>query len=362
MSLSSALSHLENSRVLITGNTGFKGSWLSLWLHEFGAEVEGFSDTAEARSMFALCGLREIVPTSFGDIRSKEVFFEAADAFEPEVIFHLAAQPIVRESIRDPLTTFATNGMGTANVLEYARLSRSEPNVVLVTSDKVYENHGWPWGYRETDELSRQDPYSTSKAIAEMIAASFISTYPDSGLSNRIAIGRAGNVIGGGDFATDRLIPDVFRSIKEGKELLIRNPDSTRPWQHALEPLSGYILLAGLLADGNNASVRGQAFNFGPNSTEVASVSDVLTGLQKYLPFSWAVDPSADQEHAEAKLLSLDCSKAAQRLSWRPTLSLDSTLDWTTEWYRHWLELAEDSTALREIALRQIHDFMLRQA
>lgn len=361
MNLSGALSNLRNARVLVTGNTGFKGSWLSLWLREIGVNVSGFSDVAEAKSMYSICRLEELVPTAFGDIRNPASFFQAAESFRPDVIIHLAAQPIVRESLRDPLTTFGTNAMGTATVLEFARVSPLRPKVVLVTSDKVYQNHGWPWGYRETDALSQQDPYSTSKALSEMIARSYFETFSKSGLARRVAIGRAGNVIGGGDFASDRLIPDVFRSLRRDKKLLIRNPASTRPWQHVLEPLSGYLLLAALLLDEDPSLVGGEAFNFGPSSSEVATVSDVLARLQQFVQFSWESDQEMKADGSEARLLSLDCSKAAQLLDWYPTLSLDSTLEMTSDWYLAWLRSSDDAASLRQVALDQIGEFLSRQ-
>lgn len=350
--------------MLVTGHTGFKGSWLVSWLSRLKAEVMGYSvDIPTDPSMFELCELESFCTSVIGDVRDYHAFSTAADDFQPEVIFHLAAQPIVSESVLDPIKTFSTNAVGTASVLEYVRNSNRPIVSVLVTSDKVYQNQNWRWGYRETDSLSQQDPYSASKAMAEVVIQSFLHTYPNSSLGESLAVGRAGNVIGGGDFAVNRIIPDVVRAIGSRKNLSIRNPQSTRPWQHVLEPLSGYLSLAGNLI-AKEQEIAGEAFNFGPPADSAVSVRELLGILQKSFPDTW---PVVELHEAfgfeEARLLQLDWTKAKTVIGWEPMLSLSEALAWTADWYKNHLEATHGKTqniTLGHLTLAQIDEYMLR--
>lgn len=359
-----ALHQLTGKRVLVTGHTGFKGTWLTLWLSRLKAEVLGYSiDIPTSPSMFELCETESVCDSVIGDVRDLEHFSRVAHEFKPDVIFHLAAQPIVRESISEPLKTFSVNAIGTASVIEYVRHSGRPIVLVLVTSDKVYQNQDWHWGYREIDELSRQDPYSASKAMAETVIQSYLYTFPDAEFTNRLATGRAGNVIGGGDFALNRIIPDVYRAISDGQALHIRNPNSTRPWQHVLEPLSGYLSLAGNLL-GEVSGVAGEAFNFGPHSESAVSVHELLRVLGHSFPDNWPqVLVKEDLTTSEAQLLQLDWTKANLVLGWEPILSLGEALDWTAVWYKNRLEaergIPQEQT-LAEVTLTQIAQFMER--
>ncbi|MDA9916117.1 CDP-glucose 4,6-dehydratase [bacterium] len=350
--------------MLVTGHTGFKGTWLTMWLSRLNAEVLGYSiGVPTSPSMFGLCETGNHCSDFIGDVRDLERFSKIADEFKPEVIFHLAAQPIVRESIREPITTFSTNAIGTASVIEYVRLSGRPIVLVLVTSDKVYQNQNWHWGYREIDNLSQQDPYSASKAMAETVVQSYLYTFPGAEFTRRLAIGRAGNVIGGGDFALNRIIPDVYRAISSGTPLRIRNPNSTRPWQHVLEPLSGYLSLAGNLLS-EVPKVAGEAFNFGPASESAVSVQELLQTLGQAFPEDWPqVLIQEDVSSSEAQLLQLDWTKANLVLGWKPILSLGEALEWTTVWYKNILE-AERGVALdqslTDVTFTQIEEFMER--
>lgn len=355
-----ALEVLNGKRVFVTGNTGFKGSWLTLWLLELGAKVHGFSLNVPTKpSLFELADLSGLAPTTFGDVRDPEALFRAIQKFDPDVIFHLAAQPIVRESMVNPLETLTTNAIGTAQVLEYMRLANNPPVLVIITSDKVYQNMNWPWGYRESDELSKQDPYSASKAMAETVISSYLYTYGRAGLGDGISVGRAGNVIGGGDFASGRLIPDVYRSIVEDRSLQVRNPESTRPWQHVLEPLSGYLTLAACLLSGYEG-IHGEAFNFGPSLEKAFTVGDVLQELQGQLEFNWEKSNPETLSFHEAQLLQLDWSKAASILSWRPVLAFDETINWTARWYEQLLRGIPTPEAIRKFTLDQLSEFRER--
>ena len=323
-------------RVLLTGHTGFKGSWLALWLTELGAAVVGVAlapDTSP--SHWDLLGL-DIAEHRL-DIRDDRALASIVADTQPEIVFHLAAQPLVRRSYRDPLETWSTNVMGTANLLDACRQTKSVRAIVVVTSDKCYENQEWSRGYSETDRLGGHDPYSASKAAAELVAASYRSAFfhaPDAPL---LATARAGNVIGGGDWADDRLIPDLVRSIAARTKLEIRSPNATRPWQHVLESLSGYLLLGQKLIEGHKEFTEG--WNFGPGPEANCSVEEVLTRLGARWPeFAWQAI-SAPQPH-EANLLYLDSAKAHAKLGWLPVWSLDDALTATADWYRAYLDTA----------------------
>lgn len=317
-------------RVLLTGHTGFKGSWLALWLTKMGADVIGLALPPDSEpSHWDLLSLN--ITEYRQDIRDSAMVEQVMADVKPEIIFHLAAQPLVRRSYREPLETWSTNVMGTANVLEAARQTPSVRAIVIVTTDKCYRNQEWPWGYRETDSLGGHDPYSASKAAAELVAASYRQAFFYADDTPLLATARAGNVIGGGDWSEDRLVPDLVRAIITNTALEIRSPQATRPWQHVLESLSGYLLLGQQLLECQRD--KAEAWNFGPDSEGNRSVAEVLDGLHTHWPeLHWNTSP-VPQPH-EANLLYLDSSKAKSKLGWQPIWNLDQTLAATSEWYR----------------------------
>lgn len=323
----------NDRRVLVTGHTGFKGSWLSLWLTTLEAKVTGFSlpPTTHPNHWDALALDMNDVR---GDIRDASSLEKVIFATQPEIVFHLAAQPLVRRSYRDPVETWSTNVMGTVNVLEACRQCESVQAVVVVTTDKCYENLEQIWGYREIDRLGGHDPYSASKAATEMA----VSSYRKSFSAHRkllIASARAGNVIGGGDWSEDRLIPDAVRALTSNQSLEIRSPKATRPWQHALESLSGYLALGQRLMQGD--AEFADAWNFGPSQDGNRTVAYVLSTMRDYWPnLQWHC--SADQHPHETTLLQLDSSKARQSLAWAPVWSIDECIKRTAEWYQAFLE------------------------
>lgn len=344
----SLTSAFAGRRVLVTGHSGFKGGWLCLWLESLGAEVVGISlPPSTDPSLFAAAGIGGIVDSRFADIRDAEALRNAAAGFDAEIVFHLAAQPIVRLSHREPAATFATNVVGTANVLDLARAMPSLRAVIVVTSDKCYDNQGWNWPYRETDRLGGTDPYSASKACAEIVAESYRRNWFADPDGPRLATARAGNVIGGGDWAPDRLVPDIVRAASHGLPLVIRNPRSVRPWQHVLEPLSGYLLLAARMLEPDGAAF-GSGWNFGPSGGQAV---DVETLARTIMASSPALDlpirfgAEADAPH-EAAILRLDSSKAEAELGWRPRLSVDEMLAFTADWYAAFLRGGTDMRAL----------------
>ncbi len=335
-------------RVLLTGHTGFKGGWLALWLQELGAEVTGIAlPPATEPNHWDLLALD--IDDRRLDIRDADALAAAMRAVRPEIVFHLAAQPLVRRSYRDPLETWSTNVMGTANVLEACRLCDSVCAIVAVTTDKCYENKEWPWGYRENDRLGGRDPYSASKAAAELVVASYRKAFFAGSGAPLLATARAGNVIGGGDWSDDRLIPDLVRAIGQGASLEIRSPGATRPWQHVLESLSGYLQLGQRLLQGEAAFAN--AWNFGPAPEGNRSVAEVLGILGTHWPaLRWHLT-GQPQPH-EATLLYLDSAMANAELKWRPVWSLDEALAATAAWYGTWLE--QETLVTR----RQLGDFV----
>ncbi len=315
-------------RVLVVGNTGFKGAWLSLWLHRMGAQVAGLALPPPTEpSLFDLAGLGALVPTDIGDVRDLPTVCATIGRWEPEVVFHLAAQALVRRGYREPVETFATNVMGTVHVLEAVRSAPSVRCLVVVTSDKCYENREWPWAYREIDPLGGNDPYSGSKGCAELVAAAYRRSFFPA-----IATARAGNVIGGGDWADDRLLPDCIRALSAGKPIEVRNAHAVRPWQHVLEPLCGYLLLAERLRA--DVDQFGDAWNFGPSDDDARSVG----WLASFVVSEWGEraswrGASCDGVH-EAAALKVDASRARAKLGWAPRLKLADALRWTIEWHQ----------------------------
>jgi len=340
----------QGKRVLVTGHTGFKGSWLCLWLQSLGADVTGLAlAPANGPAMFESARVGESMRSLIGDIRDTVAVRAAFDASDPEVVFHLAAQALVRASYDDPVDTFATNVVGTATVLDAARRP-SVRAVVSVTSDKCYENREWSRGYSEDDPMGGHDPYSASKGCAELVTASFRRSFFSDSSSASVASTRAGNVIGGGDWATDRLIPDMVRAFSIGEPVVIRRPNAVRPWPHVLEPLGGYLLLAErLFTTGDDYA---EPFNFGPLDNDARPVLSIVERMAARwgAGATWRVDDSGPHE---ANMLKLDCSKARAQLGWSPRLDLDGALDWLVDWYQADLAGAD----MRRTTLEQIERF-----
>ena len=339
-------------RVFVTGHTGFKGSWLAFILAEVGADVMGYAlPPLPGPSHFEMLHLSSRIAHLEGDIRDREALTSAMTGFQPEFVLHLAAQALVHTSYADPVTTFDTNVMGSVNVLEAVRHTVSVRSLVYVTSDKCYENVEWLWGYREIDRLGGHDPYSASKAAAELVFAAYANSY----LSKRSELGaasaRAGNVIGGGDWAADRIVPDCVRASEQDGAIQLRRPESTRPWQHVLEPLSGYLLLAARL-HGAPQKFAG-AWNFGPPSSEVRTVHEVATTVMKHLGRGRVEVLGTPPTLHEANLLQLNCDKAHQLLDWHPRWNVELALATTAEWYR----ATRGGTEAAAITRTQVHDF-----
>jgi CDP-glucose 4,6-dehydratase len=338
----------KNRRVLVTGHTGFKGSWLVLWLQMMGAKVTGISLPPETSPNH--WNLLDIGIESFHiDIRDEDLLRKKIVEARPEIVFHLAAQPLVRRSYRKPLETWATNVMGTANVLDACRQVDGLSAIVVVTTDKCYENKEWVWGYREIDPLGGHDPYSASKGGSELVAASYRHAFFNTSTSPLLATARAGNVIGGGDRSEDRLIPDLVRSIEAGKSLEIRSPVATRPWQHVLECLSGYLMLGQQLLERNTSAA--EAWNFGPDREGNRQVMQVLAEMKANWPIVEWNCSDAPQPH-EAQLLQLDSGKARDKLLWRPVWAFDEGVAATAEWYRAWMDRKE------VVSVNQLHRYI----
>jgi len=343
--------------VLVTGHTGIKGSWLALWLHKLGAEVTGLALPPNSEpSHFELIGLKDLVNHIEGDIRDLETVQKAFDLAKPEIIFHLAAQPLVRDSYDDPKTTFDTNIGGTVNVLEAIRHCPTVKSAVIVTSDKCYENKERVRGYRENDPMGGYDPYSASKGAAEIVCSAYRRSYFDeNGCGPHIgfATARAGNVIGGGDWAKDRIIPDCVRALSKGEPIIIRNPNTTRPWQHILDPLSGYLLLAQQLLK-RPEKFKG-AWNFGPQAAERITVKELV---ERFIA-AWGngeihISPLHETAPHEAHLLHLNIDKAEVELNWHPKLDSSTAINWTVLWYKTWNANNKDA---RNCSIEQIHAF-----
>lgn len=347
----------QGKRVLLTGHTGFKGSWLSLWLQSMGANVIGYALAPPTTpSLFDVAKVEQGMTSIIGDIRDLAHLRTVFAEYKPEIVIHMAAQALVRYSYVEPVETYSTNVMGTVNILEAVRGTSSVKAVVNVTSDKCYENREWAWGYRENEALGGFDPYSSSKGCAELVTAAYRNSYfhPEKYQAHGVAIasGRAGNVIGGGDWAEDRLIPDMMRAITQGQPVSIRNPDSIRPWQHVLEPLSGYLLLAQKLYEEGAGFAEG--WNFGPNDDDTKPVQWIVERLTKDWGdgAKWELDGS---EHPhEAHYLKLDCSKAKARLNWAPKWSLEEALSKITDWQKKY----QSGKNMKEVTLQQIELYL----
>ncbi|WP_354005990.1 CDP-glucose 4,6-dehydratase [Paenibacillus vini] len=355
----------KNKKVFITGNTGFKGSWLMLWLLELGADVTGFSlEPPTNPSLFNLCDLRNEAQTFINDIRDFETLSAALKKADPDIIIHMAAQPLVRESYINPLETYEINVMGTVNLLESVRLlnrgNTSKKRVIVnVTTDKCYENQEWHWGYRENEPMGGYDPYSNSKACSELVTSAYRSSFFNSVEVNNhgilLASARAGNVIGGGDWAKDRLIPDCMQALLFDETIIVRNPLSIRPWQHVLEPLSGYLLLAQTLYEKENGEFA-EGWNFGPNDEDSRNVEWIVQTICSYWGNSARYTVENDQFKVhEAKYLKLDCSKAKMELGWKPRWSLERSLHSIVDWIKTYKE--NDEGIIKEICRAQINEY-----
>jgi CDP-glucose 4,6-dehydratase len=358
------MSHLFNGyyagrHVFVTGHTGFKGSWLTQWLLLLGAEVSGYSIGLPTHpSLYESLGLSGQVRDTRGDVRRIQDVQAAMDQAVPEVVIHLAAQALVLPSYADPLMTFETNVMGTANVLEAARHCPSVRSVVIVTTDKCYANNEWAYGYREADALGGNDPYSASKAAAEIVVAAYRSSFFDAGEQPEkragVASVRSGNVIGGGDWAADRLVPDCIRALEGGKPIIVRNPGSVRPWQHVLEPLSGYLWLGALLA--RDPAMYGGAWNFGPDPESAVPVSRLVSQVcQVWGGAARFETATSAQALSEAGILRLDCTKARSQLGWRPVYDVGEAVRQTVAWYRSTME---DAGRAAPLTVRGIGDYV----
>jgi CDP-glucose 4,6-dehydratase len=348
--------NFNGKKVLVTGNTGFKGSWLSIWLKQLGAIVHGVSfDIPSTPSHFSVTSLSTQIEDHRLDIRDADSIAKLVQKIQPDFVFHLAAQALVRPSYEDPLGTITTNAIGTANFLDALRSLDKPVVAIMITSDKAYDNVEWVWGYRETDRLGGKDPYSASKGMAELVIRTYVESFFNSSDSNvRVGITRAGNVIGGGDWAVDRIVPDCMHAWSLSQIVDIRSPQSTRPWQHVLEPLSGYLVLAAELAVENK--FHGEAYNFGPSSSQNYPVSELIDEMAKYWDHVRWNDVSVSQSHVhEAGLLKLNCDKALYDLDWRPSMQFSDTVKMTVEWYKYYYQNSNQS--MYDFTVSQIDEY-----
>jgi CDP-glucose 4,6-dehydratase len=354
----------QGKKVLVTGHTGFKGSWLTAWLLKLGAKVCGLSDQIPTNpSMFVELGLDQKIENHFCDIRDFEGVSKILTEFAPDYVFHLAAQPIVSVSYEDPLSTISTNVMGTAVLLEALRLWNQPCNVVVITSDKCYENVEWVFGYKETDHLGGKDIYSGSKGAAEVIIHAYYNSFFKNPKNKvRLATGRAGNVIGGGDWAKDRIVVDCMKNWADGKIVELRSPEATRPWQHVLEPLSGYLTLGSQLNSDNR--LLGESFNFGPRSEQNRTVLELLTDLSQQWNFNKAEDAYSVTDNIpfhEAGLLKLNCDKALFNLRWEANLSYKECVKMVGEWYYSFYKMEKDMYKLTLDQITQYEDLAMKR-
>ncbi len=344
-------------KVLITGHTGFKGSWLCLLLHKLGADVYGYALTPPTEpSLYEIAGIDNLITSTIGDIRDYEFLKKTISEIQPEIIIHLAAQSLVRESYKSPRETYEINVMGTVNLLDIARQVKSIKAILNVTSDKCYENKEWHWGYRENEPMGGYDPYSNSKACSELVTSSFRNSFFNPTEYNKqgvaLASARAGNVIGGGDWADDRLIPDIFRAILQGEKVKIRNPFAIRPWQHVLEPLNGYLTLCKKLYTHGQAFA--EAWNFGPDDSDVKNVESITKTICDLWNDGASFENDTNSEHPhEANYLKLDCSKAKAELNWYPRWKLETTLQMIVDWNKAF----QSNDDMRQVSISQIEKF-----
>jgi len=346
----------SGKKVLVTGHTGFKGSWLSLWLKQLGADVAGVSvDIPSEPSHFNAARLDDDIDDHRLDICDGDALKSLIQKIQPDFVFHLAAQALVRPSYENPVKTITTNALGTANILDALRVLDKPIVAIMITSDKAYDNVEWVWGYREVDRLGGKDPYSASKGMAELAIRSFVESFFNTTDSNvRIGITRAGNVIGGGDWAVDRIVPDCMKSWSSDEVVEIRNPAATRPWQHVLEPLSGYLVLGSELF--SSSKLHGEAYNFGPPAHQDYSVGELIDEMSNYWDHVRWNDISKSQSHLhEAGLLKLNCDKALFDLKWQPTLKFQDTVRMTVEWYKRFY--AYDSALMHDYSISQIEEY-----
>ncbi|MFM7851880.1 MAG: CDP-glucose 4,6-dehydratase [Flammeovirgaceae bacterium] len=349
-----------NKKVVVTGHTGFKGTWLSVWLLQMGAKVYGISkDIPTNPSMFEALQLRDRITHHLQDIRDLSAMRKIFNEVQPEFVFHLAAQPIVSLSYTDPIETITSNVVGTANILEALREVKGNCNAVIITSDKCYDNVEWTWGYRETDALGGKDPYSASKGAAELIIKTYVHSFFSKDNTVNIASVRAGNVIGGGDWAANRIVPDCIKAWVNDTPVLLRSPNATRPWQHVLEPLSGYIRCAQLLASTPD-KCHGEAFNFGPAADQNFTVHQLLKKISTHWKFNskhehFVLDQ--DIKFHEAGLLKLNCDKALHALQWKPVLNFDQTATFTALWYSHYY-YPDSKNDLFRFTMNQIEEYI----
>jgi len=344
-----------NKKVLLTGHTGFKGSWLSAWLHLLGAELYGISleNPPSQPSHFGAAGFSKFVKEYFIDIRNAKELSECVNEIKPDFVFHLAAQALVKKSYDYPMETYHINALGTLNLLESLRLVKNKCAVILITSDKCYSNLEWVWGYRENDAIGGPDPYSASKGAAELVIRSHVKSFFPLNGNVHIAVARAGNVIGGGDWAKDRIVPDCVRSWNNNETLQIRNPKFTRPWQHVLEPLSGYLTLAKRLHD--HRKLHGEPFNFGPPAHQNHSVQELVQAMSEYWnKVRWEKISENVEDPYESGLLKLNCDKALHHLHWQAVLSFQDTVRMTAEWYKSYYE---NSSLIRDVTFSQIEEY-----
>jgi CDP-glucose 4,6-dehydratase len=353
----------QSKKVLITGHTGFKGGWLALWLSSLGARVSGYAlPPPTTPSFYESTHLHKTVHTTLADIRSMDDVVQAFQSVQPDIVFHLAAQPLVRASYTDPLETFSTNTQGTANVLEAIRRTPSVQASVIITTDKVYENREWVWNYRENDALGGYDPYSASKAASEIIVNSYRHSYFSANGTCAVASARAGNVIGGGDWAADRIIPDIIHAITHSVPLTLRYPNAIRPWQHVLDPLAGYVILAQhLYCSGKEYA---EAWNFGPSDDVLVTVGemvDVVNTLWGGNRLTIRVADDHQQLH-ETTFLRLDCAKSLRRLSWKAQLPVQEAIRLTVDWYKHFLDGKTEMYEYSLLQIQQYHNLLEQQA
>lgn len=347
------LNFWKGKKVFITGHTGFKGSWLSLWLQSMGVIIKGYSlEAPTTPALFNVAKVQEGMETEVGDIRNLEAIKKSMKEFNPDILIHMAAQPLVRLSYYDPVETYSTNVMGTVNVLEAARSCKNLKAIVSVTTDKCYENKEWFWGYRENEPMGGYDPYSNSKGCAELVSSAYRNSFFREENSANLATARAGNVIGGGDWAKDRLIPDILNALQQKQPVIIRNPLAVRPWQHVLEPLSGYLMLAESLYKETGYD---EAWNFGPRDNDCKPVGDIINKMTQQWGngVEWRQDTSHNPH--EAHLLKLDCSKAHLRLNWEPRWNVDQTLEKIISWHKTWL----DKKDMKDYCLKEIDEYKL---